>query len=107
MQTAESLFTIATAAERIDTIDRFGAQVVAPGAAGSARSHLKCLSHECSVGGAVSRFEYVSGLSVYWPIIALASAEWQSSAVTPQFNPSFSVVSRFSKHLIEFIAIDS
>ena len=36
-----------------------------------------------------------------------ASAEWQSSAVTPQFNPSFSFVSRFSKHLIEFIAIDS
>ena len=36
-----------------------------------------------------------------------ASAEWQSSAVTPQFNPSFSFVSRFSKHLIEFIAIYS
>ena len=32
------------------------------------------------------------------------SAEWQSSAVTPQFNVSFSLVSRVSKHLIEFIA---
>ena len=30
-----------------------------------------------------------------------------SSAVAPQFNLSFSFVSRFSKHLIEFIAIDS
>ena len=29
-----------------------------------------------------------------------ASAEWQSSAGTPQFNPSFSFVPRFSKHLI-------
>ena len=27
-------------------------------------------------------------------------------AVTPQFNLSFSFVSRFSKHLIEFIAIE-
>ena len=35
-----------------------------------------------------------------------ASAESQSSAVTPQFNLSFSFVDRFSKHLIEFIAID-
>ena len=57
----------------------------------------------------VSWFECVSGLSVHWPIIALerASAEWQSSAVNPQFNLSVSFVSRFSKHFIEFIAIDS
>ena len=36
-----------------------------------------------------------------------ASAEWQSAAVTPQFNTSCSLVSRVSKHLIEFIAIYS
>ena len=35
-----------------------------------------------------------------------ASAEWQSAAVTPQFNVSFSL-SRISKHLVEFIAIES
>ena len=31
------------------------------------------------------------------------SAEWQSAAVTLQFNVSFLLVSRVSKHLIEFI----
>ena len=36
-----------------------------------------------------------------------ASAEWQSAVVTPQFNLSFSFVSRVSKHLIECIAIKS
>ena len=36
-----------------------------------------------------------------------ASAKWQSAAVTPQFNVSFSFVSRVSEHLIEFIAIES
>ena len=36
-----------------------------------------------------------------------ASAEWQSTGVTPQFNVSLSLVSRVSKHLIEFIAIES
>ena len=36
-----------------------------------------------------------------------ASAEWQSDVVTPQINVSFSLVSRISKHLIEFIAIES
>ena len=29
--------------------------------------------------------------------------QWQCAAVTPQFNLSFSFVSRFSKHLVEFI----
>ena len=55
------------------------------------------------------------GLSVY-PVCVYtgqsshserASAEWQSSAVTPQFDPSFSFVSRFAKHLIAFIDIES
>ena len=36
-----------------------------------------------------------------------ASAELKSPAVTPQFNMSFSLVSRVSKHLIECIATDS
>ena len=36
-----------------------------------------------------------------------ASAEYQSAAVTPQFKESFSLVSRVSKHLIEFIAVES
>ena len=36
-----------------------------------------------------------------------ASAEWQSAAVTPQVNLSFSIVSPISKHLIECIAIES
>ena len=36
-----------------------------------------------------------------------ASAEWQSAGVTPQVNLSFSFVSRFSKYLIECIAIYS
>ena len=36
-----------------------------------------------------------------------ASAEWQSAAVTPQFNVHFSFGSRIAKHLIEFIAIES
>ena len=36
-----------------------------------------------------------------------ASAEWQSPAITPQFNLSFSFVSRISKHLIECIAKES
>ena len=36
-----------------------------------------------------------------------AGAEWKSAAVPPQFNVSFSLVSRVSKHLIEFIAIES
>ena len=37
-----------------------------------------------------------------------ASAEWQSACVTPQSNVtvSFSLVSRVSIHLIEFIAIE-
>ena len=35
------------------------------------------------------------------------SAEWQCAALTPQFNVSFSLVSRVSKHLIAFIAIES
>ena len=36
-----------------------------------------------------------------------ASAEWQSASVTPQFNVSFSLMSRVPKHLTEFIAIES
>ena len=32
-----------------------------------------------------------------------ASAEWQSAVVTPQFNLSFSFMTRVSKHLIELI----
>ena len=32
------------------------------------------------------------------------ASEFLRAAVTPQFNVSFSVVSRVSKHLIEFIA---
>ena len=34
-----------------------------------------------------------------------ASAEWKSAAVTTQFDVSFSLVYRVSKHLIEFIDI--
>ena len=33
--------------------------------------------------------------------------QWQCAAVTPQVNLSFSLVSWVSKHLIEFIAIES
>ena len=33
--------------------------------------------------------------------------QWQCAAVAPQVNLSFSFVSRVSKHLIEFIAIES
>ena len=51
----------------------------------------------------VSRFECVSGQSSH---SERASAEWQISAVTHS-SISFSFVSRFSKHSIEFIAIDS
>ena len=36
-----------------------------------------------------------------------ASAEWQSAAVTPQFNEICSPVSHVSKHLIECTAIES
>ena len=36
-----------------------------------------------------------------------ARDQWQCVAVTPQVNLSFSFVSCVSKHLIEFIAIDS
>ena len=36
-----------------------------------------------------------------------ARDQWQCAAVTPQVNVSFSFVSRVSKHLIEFIAIES
>ena len=35
------------------------------------------------------------------------ASEFLRAAVTPQFNLSFSFVSRVSKHLIEFIAIES
>ena len=35
------------------------------------------------------------------------ASEFLRAAVTPQFNVSFSLVSRVSKHLIEFIAIES
>ena len=34
------------------------------------------------------------------------ASEFLRAAVTPQFNLSFSFVSRVSKHLIEFIAIE-
>ena len=54
------------------------------------------------------------GLSVYPVYVCIGqsshserAAEWQSSAVTPKFNLSFSFVSRFSKHLIYLIAVDS
>ena len=33
--------------------------------------------------------------------------QWQCAAVTPQVNLSFSLVSCVSKHLIEFIAVES
>ena len=36
-----------------------------------------------------------------------ASAGRQSAVMTPQFNVSFSLVSRVSKHLIECIAVES
>ena len=36
-----------------------------------------------------------------------ARDQWQCAAVTPQVNLSFSFVSCVSKHLIEFIAIES
>ena len=36
-----------------------------------------------------------------------ARDEWQSAAVTPQVDMSFSLVSRVSKHLTEFLAIES
>ena len=36
-----------------------------------------------------------------------ARGQWQCADVTPQVNLSFSFVSCVSKHLIEFIAIDS
>ena len=36
-----------------------------------------------------------------------ARDQWQCAAVTPQVNLSFSVVSCVSKHVIEFIAIES
>ena len=57
----------------------------------------------------VSRFEFT------WIDLALNSllanqpvaSEFLRAAVTPQFNVSFSLVSRVSKHLIEFIAIES
>ena len=58
----------------------------------------------------VSRFECVSGLSVYWPVIALGTREWGVAKVCRDHTVQsefFSFVSRFSKHLIEFIAIDS
>ena len=69
----------------------------------------------CAVDSNIVRMMPVHGLSVYpvWVCTGQsshserASAESQSSAVTPQFNLSFSFVYRFSKHLIEFIAIDS
>ena len=94
-----------------------------PGSSSEQGSHRACIPHVLEVGLGTAYyfvlwylFEYrCHGLSVYpfWVCTgqsshsARASAEWQSSAVTPQFNLSFSFVSRFSKHLIEFIAIDS
>ena len=36
-----------------------------------------------------------------------ASADRQSDVLTPQFDVGFSFVSRVTKHLIEFIAIEN
>ena len=65
--------------------------------------------YACNRSAPVSRFECVSGLSVYWPIIALGTRECGVAQLCrdPTVQSEFSFVSRFSKHLIEFIAIDS
>ena len=56
----------------------------------------------------VSRIEFVRESSVCQSSDSeFARDQWQSAAVTPQVYLSFSFVSRVSKHLIEFIAIES
>ena len=63
----------------------------------------------------VSRFECVSGLSVYPVCVCTgqsshserASAEWQSSAVNPQFNPSCSHYQLFQNWAGRYAALPS
>ena len=77
------------------------------GGANCAHSRLEAIQ-QCSLIS-VSRFEFT------WIDLALNSllanqpvaSEFLRAAVTPQFNLSFSFVSRVSKHLIECIAIES
>ena len=64
--------------------------------------HTKCKRTRCH-GLSLPMNRVCTGQSSY---SQRASAEWQSAVVTPQFNVSFSHVSRVSKHLIEFIAIE-
>ena len=68
---------------------------------------LECLIDESSVpyrGYQVSRFECVSGLSVYWPIIALGTRECGVSKLCrdPTVQSEF-----FLRGSLLFIAIDS